>query len=410
MAILGAGPIGLEAALYARYLGYETKVFERGRIAENVLRWGHVQMFSPFQLNCSPLGLAALRAQDADYCVPVDVDLLTGHQWAERYLIPLSRTDLLTDCLCEQTMVVSIGRQGLLKGDGVGTKSRHTAPFRIVLRDGSGKERTTNVDIIIDATGTYGNHNWMGDGGVPAAGEIESAERIDYELPDIAGAKKDQYAGRHTLLVGAGYSAATSAMALAELARQVDRTRVTWITRCGGGGNGPVPRVPQDRLSARDRLAIEANRRAAGNDPNFVYWPNTTVDAVTWDRSQHRFNVALIGQNEGRHWFDGIVANVGYRPDRRLYEELQVHECYASGGPMKLAAVLLGQVSTDCLNQSSAGAETLLSPEPNFFVLGSKSYGRNSRFLFAVGLEQIRDVFTIIGGRTDLDLYQPYQE
>ena len=30
IAILGAGPIGLEAALYDRYLGYEVDVFERG--------------------------------------------------------------------------------------------------------------------------------------------------------------------------------------------------------------------------------------------------------------------------------------------------------------------------------------------------------------------------------------------
>ena len=30
IAILGAGPIGLEAAIYARYLGYPTEVIERG--------------------------------------------------------------------------------------------------------------------------------------------------------------------------------------------------------------------------------------------------------------------------------------------------------------------------------------------------------------------------------------------
>jgi hypothetical protein len=39
-------------------------------------------------------------------------------------------------------------------------------------------------------------------------------------------------------------------------------------------------------------------------------------------------------------------------------------------------------------------------------VLGSKSYGRNSNFLFATGLEQIRSLFALIGDRADLDLYQ----
>ena len=65
IAVLGAGPIGLEAALYARYLGYDVEIFERGQAAENVLRWGHVRMFSPFHMNRSPLGLAALTAQDS---------------------------------------------------------------------------------------------------------------------------------------------------------------------------------------------------------------------------------------------------------------------------------------------------------------------------------------------------------
>ena len=38
---------------------------------------------------------------------------------------------------------------------------------------------------------------------------------------------------------------------------------------------------------------------------------------------------------------DRVVANVGFRPDASLYQELQVHQCYASEGPMKLAAALL---------------------------------------------------------------------
>ncbi len=42
---------------------------------------------------------------------------------------------------------------------------------------------------------------------------------------------------------------------------------------------------------------------------------------------------------------DRVIANVGYTPDTSLYRELQVHECYASLGPMKLAAALLGQTT-----------------------------------------------------------------
>jgi hypothetical protein len=47
----------------------------------------------------------------------------------------------------------------------------------------------------------------------------------------------------------------------------------------------------------------------------------------------------------------------------------------------------------------------MLNPEPDFYILGAKSYGRDSRFLIADGLRQVRDLFTIIGDREDLDLY-----
>ena len=46
----------------------------------------------------------------------------------------------------------------------------------------------------------------------------------------------------------------------------------------------------------------------------------------------------------------------------------------------------------------SHGAETLANPEPGFFVLGAKSYGRNPTFLMRVGWEQVEEVFGLLGG------------
>ncbi|MCI0460698.1 MAG: hypothetical protein L0Z62_27420, partial [Gemmataceae bacterium] len=60
----------------------------------------------------------------------------------------------------------------------------------------------------------------------------------------------------------------------------------------------------------------------------------------------------------------------------------------------------------DCLQQTGHGPDALLSPEPNFFILGAKSYGRNSHFLLRVGFEQVRDVFRLITGRATIDLYR----
>ena len=43
----------------------------------------------------------------------------------------------------------------------------------------------------------------------------------------------------------------------------------------------------------------------------------------------------------------------------------------------------------DCLAQPAPGRETLLNPEPGFYILGSKSYGRGSAFLLKIGYEQV---------------------
>ena len=103
---------------------------------------------------------------------------------------------------------------------------------------------------------------------------------------------------------------------------------------------------------------------------------------------------------------DRIIASVGYEPENRLYRELQVHECYASLGPMNLAAALLKHAGGDCLAVPAQGAAALRNPEPNFFILGAKSYGRGSNFLLRAGFEQVREVFTLITGKNDLDLYK----
>jgi hypothetical protein len=415
IAILGGGPIGLEAALYARYLGYEVEIFERGRVCENVLRWGHVRMFSPFGMNSSPLALAALAAQDDAFDPPAADELLTGREWVQRYLLPLAQSDLLIDGLRERAEVISVGRENCLKGDYVGDAQRVELPLRILVQDDAGVEHFAVADAVIDTTGVFANPNWLGDGGIPAAGEGAAAAHVEYGLPDVLSAQRESYAGKSTLVIGGGYSAATSVVALAKLAREAAGTSVTWITRHTFEEElgGPIPRIPNDRLAARDELARSANDLASQNPksqiPNpkspVTHWPGTTVDAISLDPASGRFTVRLIGEHAGEHAFDRVIANVGYRPDATIYDELQVHQCYASEGPMKLAAALLGQSSADCLAQQSCGPNSLVTSEPNFYILGSKSYGRNSQFLFSIGLAQIRELFTLIAGRENLDLY-----
>ena len=121
--------------------------------------------------------------------------------------------------------------------------------------------------------------------------------------------------------------------------------------------------------------------------------------------SDERLKVQLVGENNSSHVVDRIVANVGFKPNLDMLSELQLHQCYASEGPMKLASLLLSSSASDCMNQPKTRAESLMTTEQRFFILGSKSYGRYSQFILTSGLMQIRELFTVIAGRSDLNLY-----
>ena len=334
IAVLGAGPIGLETALYARYLGYTVDVYERGRVAEHLLRWGHVTLFTPFEQNASTLGIAALRTQDEAWRPPLAGERLTGRELVERYFLPLAQSDLLIDGLQEGVEVIGIGREGLIKSDFALDERRADYPFRLLLRDSEGVERIEQADVVVDCSGTFGTPNRLGNGGLPAIGETTCDERIEYGLPDVLGDDRERYAGRHTLVVGGGYSAATTVVALARLAADVAETRITWVTRreMADEAAGPVPHLPNDRLGDRETLAQQANLLTLERNGPLTHWPATFVESVSFDGAAAQFQVEFAGRHGGHATFDRIVANVGYRPDHRLYDELQVQRHPATDG------------------------------------------------------------------------------
>jgi thioredoxin reductase len=404
IAVLGAGPIGLEAALYARSLNLPVKVYERGRVGEYWHWWGHVQLFSPFGMNVTTLGRAAIKAANAKHVFPEDGECITGKQHLAAYVEPLARTDALRDCLRLDTTVLHLGRHATFKSDDPGDARRGRQPIRLLVREGNQRERVDEAEVILDCTGTYAHHRWLGDGGIPAVGETAAEANISYWLADVLGERRAVYAGKNILVIGAGYSAATTVCNLATLAEKHPDTWVIWLAR--SANTLPIKRVANDPLRERDRLAVRANTLATRTDGNVEFHPQSLIEAIEFIGPDRGFRVSA--RTAGKPWtrdVERVIANVGYAPDADLYRELQVHECYASQGPMKLAAALLGLRGQDCLKYTSQGAETLRNPEPGFFILGAKSYGRNPNFLLRLGFEQIRDVFTLITGKPNLDLY-----
>jgi threonine dehydrogenase-like Zn-dependent dehydrogenase len=147
IAILGAGPIGLETALYARYLGYPVEVIERSDKPANQLASGKDAL--PFKQLASTLGIAALRAQNPDWLPPTGDEPLTPAMWQERYLMPLAESDLIADALRLNTEVVAIRR------------TEEDSEFQIDCRVAEGGESIVEADIVIDCTGKTGKRDWF---------------------------------------------------------------------------------------------------------------------------------------------------------------------------------------------------------------------------------------------------------
>lgn len=382
IAILGAGPIGLEAALAAAARGDDFEVFEAApTVAGHVRRWSHVRTFTPWSMNVSPRMRAALPSAPSGAALP------TGAQLADELLEPIAMLPALRDRIRLGTGVLAVGREGLLKHEALDDPRRAAAPLRLLVAGPDGEEAIVHADVVIDATGTYGIPNRLGDGGIDAVNERAFEDRIERFLPRLE-AQAERWAGRTILLTGAGHSAQTAAVRLAAFARGAPGTRIVWAVRNTAPDWGAIDGDP---LLERARLGAAAAALAAGASDALTVRPGRVTEAI--HGSGTRIAVTLRNGGAEEVEVDRILALNGGVGDHALYRQLQVHECYATSGPMSLAAALLGGAGGDCLAIGSHGAEALRTPEPGFFILGAKSYGRNSQFLLQAGWEQVDDVF-----------------
>jgi len=382
IAILGAGPIGLEAALAAAQRGDDFTVYESApTVGGHVRRWGHVRTFTPWAMNVSPRMRSHLPAAPGDDTLP------SGTQLADELLEPIAALPQLAGRIRLQTRVLAVGREGLLKHEAIGDPRRASRPFRLLVARPDGSEAIVHADVVIDATGTYGNPNRLGDGGIDAVNERAFEDRIERFLPALTEQARD-WAGRTILLTGSGHSAQTAVRQLAAFARDAPGTRIVWAVRKPRPDWGAVEADP---LPERASLNAAAAELAAGASDAVRLRPGCVTEAL--HARGDRIVVTLRNGALEEVEVDRILALNGGVGDGALYRQLQVHECYATSGPMNLAAALLGESGSDCLAVSAHGPETLRNPEPGFFILGAKSYGRNSQFLLQIGWQQVDDVF-----------------
>jgi len=402
VAVLGAGPIGLAAAARLLERSIPFVVLEAGtQVGANLLDYGHVRLFSPWQYNVDPA--IAERLSQSGWTAPPAQDLPLAREVVEKVMQPFAALPEIACALKLNTRVMSVSRQGL---DKVKSAGRAEAPFVIrATRDG------TTIDIlaraVIDATGTWDTPNPVGASGLPAAGEAEARGQISYGIPDILGAERARFEGKRTLVVGAGHSAANALLLLAELARRAPDTRLVWAVRSaaltrvfGGGDADALPgrgQLGKSLRALRDSGAMEfiSGLRATG-----IECMGGQLNVTGLDTQGN--TVALTG-------IDQIICATGQRPDLSLTSELRVKldpwlESTEALGP------LIDPNVHSCGTVRPHGHRELAHPEPGLYTVGVKSYGRAPTFLMATGFEQVRSVVAAIAGdfeaadRVELDL------
>jgi len=396
--------VGLYAAFRLVVAGFDCVVFEAGDgVAAAMAGWSNVMLFSAVGLNLPQDARAALAAGVSDLPgvdLPGDDEYITGGDFREKALVPLAAW-LAASGRCTVrcgSRVVGIARGKLLKGEGIvatGDQRRSGERFRLVFDDCV----EGGFSAVIDASGTYAAATALrsGAGGVSAPGEARAEKRgaILRTIPDLRdAAQAARFAGKRVAVLGTGYSAITTLKMLQDVAP----ASIDWVVRRPAGA-AIYKTMKGDPLPQRSALAAFGNGLAAlATDAPHVL-PSGALMRVRCGASVAAFREAENGAvdldlelesgDTATVRVDVLLSLVGYRPDAQLHSELHMHACYASDGPIKLAATLLGAAGGDCLAQAAPGAATLLNPEPDFYIVGMKSYGRNSSFLMRVGYEQV---------------------
>lgn len=395
LAIVGAGPIGIEAALYARRLGFTVRVLDKAPADRTAMHaCAQTTMFSPWHYNYSPLGIDLLRTHGG-FEAPADFE-----RWGDyltHYVERVARLAALD--IRHSTRVVGIGRATIARTDLIGA-NRRTFPFRLLLEGPDGREDVLLAERVIDASGMRDAPLWIGEGRLPAINERALRQRILYSACDLA-AHAACAIGKTWLVIGDGYEAATAVMQIRSFLDADPQARLVFIDK---QGRQPwIKSLKNDPFPCRVDFLRQANAFLDSGHPHVEVHAATTIRRLDAEGEGLRVGLHARAAISACESITSSVPPVS-RPTTRSGASCRFTSVTAPA-PMNTAGAMYDDILDFRYTPHAMGRDTLRNPEPGFYVLGSKSYGRNPGFSLHIGLGQVVGVFRDITGDPRLDLY-----
>jgi thioredoxin reductase len=382
--VIGAGPEGLAAAAHLLERGMTPLVLEQGKgPASAVAQWGHVRLFSRWP---ELVDSAATRLLAPTGWQEPETGFPTGQEWIDEYLAPLATA--LSEYVRYDAKVIGVSRRGR---DRLVDADRADQPFTIHIANAAGTEERLEARAVVDASGTWRKPNPAGADGLPAIGEsaAAAADLVDYQIPGRQDA--DKYAGKHTVVIGAGASAFNSIIELTHIAADHPGTTITWAIRRAVSGN-TFGGGTADQLPERGALGVRAKKAVDDGAVEFV----TGFRTARIDTTDGR---AVVVAEDGRALkkADNVVVLTGFRPDLTFLSEMRLDLDPTLEAPRNIAVEIDPNIHS-CGSVQATGAADLAQPEPDLYLVGMKSYGRAPTFLAMTGYEQVRSVVAELAG------------
>jgi thioredoxin reductase len=389
VAVIGGGPVGLAAAAHLKSRNQSFLLFEAGNtVASNVLSWKHIRVFSPWRYNIDKA--ARMLLEQSSWNSPDEEDLPTGGELYHQYFKPFADLPSIKPHIHLGAKVLSIGRKHV---DKMKTRGREDLPFVIQVLQGD-EVKQYEAKAVIDASGTWNSPNPIGSGGAYAVGEIENKHKIFYGIPDLLNQHVDRYKNKSVLVVGSGHSSINAILELDKLKEIYSDTEIHWVLR---------KKSIRDVYGGQDKDALEA-RGELGNkieelvntDRVNVYTPFQIQQVLNKDN-----RLVIVGFQEDKKFalpgIDEIISNTGSRPDFSFLRETRLSIDPSLESVAEIAELIDPNIHS-CGTVRPHGEKELRHPERDFYIVGSKSYGRAPTFLMATGYEQVRSIVAAIDG------------